>query len=433
MEVRNRIKTVLTIAVVMIALLASASSAVEVVGELGILDLTANGGINPNTGVAWAAGDTYRLAFHTDGKINATSNDPGVYDAFATAQAQQNAALAASSGWTAMLWVNTDGTQEQGVGPISSPLDRSGTGDLTGGAGIGGAGVPVYAMDGTTSIARNNADIYNGWSNPFDGDTTLRLASGSTNNNSDGDPVTASQSVHYSPFLDQYGLGDTADVHGVDVWTGGFGSHVNAAGDTPSEVRTSHGNANANNSGRVWNRFQRDNVDSKSLYVLSEVLTVVDANVDPNLPDVEVGGDWIAWSGEPVTINATVIDNDIQGRTLEYAWTDDAPAGYTVEVVDGVTDPEDATITITKDGDTDDAAVVTITLAVTLDGAGTTEGSFTIDVYDDSCAAAVAVSTETVFDLSDFNRDCITDFEDFALMAADWLEDYSLTAPSVSL
>ena len=31
--------------------------------QLGILDLTANGGTNPSTGAAWKDGDTYRLVF----------------------------------------------------------------------------------------------------------------------------------------------------------------------------------------------------------------------------------------------------------------------------------------------------------------------------------------------------------------------------------
>ena len=253
--------------VALAAVSASASIAGALSGELGVLDVWANGGINPNTGAVWAVGDQYRLAFHTDGTINATSNDPGVYDAFATSEA---AAAGLGGTWTAMLYVNTDITQDQGVGPISSPLVRSGTDDLT-----AGAGVAVYAMDGTTAIATNNADIYNGWSNPFDGDSTLRLASGSTNFNSDGDLVVASQGVYYAPFLDQFGLGDSANIHGADVWTGGFGSHVNAAGDTANEVRTSIGSSNANNAGRTWNRFQRDNVDSKSVYALSGPLTIV--------------------------------------------------------------------------------------------------------------------------------------------------------------
>ena len=112
-----------------------------------------------------------------------------------------------------------------------------------------------------TCIARNNADIYNNWSNPFDADTTLRLASGSTNKDSDGNDVVASQNVNYSPFLDQYGLGDSANIHGKNVWTGGFGSAVNPLGNSPdpdARVRASYGSSNANTGGRTWNRFQGD-------------------------------------------------------------------------------------------------------------------------------------------------------------------------------
>ena len=51
-------------------------------GELGILDVTANGGINPATGKAWKAGDRYRLVFVTAANTRAASADLGTYDAF---------------------------------------------------------------------------------------------------------------------------------------------------------------------------------------------------------------------------------------------------------------------------------------------------------------------------------------------------------------
>jgi len=240
----------------------------QLASQYGILDLTANGGINPNTGIAWEAGDQYRLAFHTSGKIDATSNDPAEYDDFATSQAQENPALATSTGWTAMLYVNMDATVAQGTSPVSNPLERSGTMDQSGGAAQGGAGVPVYAMDGTTAIARNNADIYDSWSNPFESGFATPDPTGNGTN------AQRLSGIFYSPFLDQFGSGDTGVIHGPDVWTGGFGSQVNPAGDTTDEVRTSHGNTNANNTDRTWNRFNRNNVDSKSVYALSELLTV---------------------------------------------------------------------------------------------------------------------------------------------------------------
>ena len=265
-------KTAKTIITAAASLVACGASNAALVSQFGILDLNANGGINPNTGAAWADGDQYRLAFYTNNGTPATSNDPAYYDSFATAQAQQNAALASSSGWTAHLYVSTDGSTTQALSPISSPRDRAGTMDISGGAAIGGAGVPVYAMDGTTAIARNNADIYNNWSNPFASDTTVRLTTAQT----------GGQAVHYSPFLNQFGEGDTGVIHGTDSWTGGNSGAVNPAGNTTDDVRTSHGNSNANSGGRGWNRFRRDNVDSKSVYAISPVLTGTDGVPEPS-------------------------------------------------------------------------------------------------------------------------------------------------------
>jgi hypothetical protein len=269
-------KNTTTISLAVLGMLALPASAV--VSQLGILDLMANGGINPNTGNSWQVGDQYRLAFHTDGTIPGTANDPAFYDGFATTQANLstlgNGAIQSLSGWTALVWVNTDPSVAQGDA-LSDPTVRAGINDLTGGAGVGGAGVPVYAMDGATAIARNNADIDNSWSNPFDGDATIRLASGTTNNNSSGDPVTASQNVYYSPFLDQFALGDTANIHGADIMTGGiFDSHVNAAGDTIDDTTFSRGASNANSAGRVWNRFTDATTEERSVYAISPLLTV---------------------------------------------------------------------------------------------------------------------------------------------------------------
>jgi hypothetical protein len=155
--------------------------------------------------------------------------------------------------------------------------DNTGTADFTGGAGIGGAGVPVFAMNGTTAIARNNNDIWNNWSNPFDSDAVIRLASGSTNQNSAGADVTVTtgQNVHYSPYLDQFGLGDSANVHGVEVWTGSQANGSALAGqEVGHDPNTNWGSSNANSPGRVWNRGNA-NGGPRSFYAISPLLTVV--------------------------------------------------------------------------------------------------------------------------------------------------------------
>ena len=265
----NTVKTLLAASASLVA--CSASNA-ALISQYGILDLNANGGINPNTGVAWAAGDQYRLAFHSAETRDASSTDPAVYNGWVTAQAQLNPALAGSS-WTAMISTVTTNVQ---ANTNTIPAD---------------GGLPVYAMDGSSAIARSNADIWDSWSNPFatdptglSGNETLRLVSGSINNDSSGTPVEASQNVYYSPFLDQYGLGDSATVHGVNVWTGtdpsGTTHPTQPAGSTDgipegATGTTQWGSSNANNAGRVWRRGNTDNTTGNlHLYAISEPLTV---------------------------------------------------------------------------------------------------------------------------------------------------------------
>ncbi|MCF7956333.1 MAG: hypothetical protein K9M75_11060 [Phycisphaerae bacterium] len=156
----------------------------------------------------------------------------------------------------------------------------------------------------------------------------------------------------------------------------------------------------------------------------------VNAFADPNLPDVDLGDDWITWSGRSVTLAPEVVNNDTQvpQRTLNYAWTAD-PADGVVFTPDANVEAPD--VTITKAAGTGDATVVKLMLSVTIDGVeGVVEEDINIDVYDDSCAAAVAIGTAAIFNPADFNQDCITDIQDLAAIAAEWLNNYSLTAPT---
>lgn len=50
--------------------------------EIGLLDLAANGGINPATGSPWQAGDQYRFVFVSSATRDATSTNIADYNAF---------------------------------------------------------------------------------------------------------------------------------------------------------------------------------------------------------------------------------------------------------------------------------------------------------------------------------------------------------------
>ena len=69
---QNKVKTVLTLAAVALAVCAGPTLAVVPVPT----------GINPATGVAWANGDIYRLAFFTSASTDALSADIATYNAW---------------------------------------------------------------------------------------------------------------------------------------------------------------------------------------------------------------------------------------------------------------------------------------------------------------------------------------------------------------
>ena len=119
--------------------------------QLGVLSLAANGGINPNTGVAWKVGDKYRIAFHTNGTTTTTSNDPEYYNDFVTTEAWTVPALQGAY-WRAMITVNLDPTTTQALSPKREVKANTGTGDLTGGFAQGGAGEPVYVEIGRAHV-----------------------------------------------------------------------------------------------------------------------------------------------------------------------------------------------------------------------------------------------------------------------------------------
>ena len=140
---------------------------------------------------------------------------------------------------------------------------------------------------------------------------------------------------------------------------------------------------------------------------------------------VYAGDNMITVSGLVVPLAPSFIDGYIP---TSYAWTTNAPAGFTVEW-DPSNIVEAPTVTITKDvlagGDGKTEVKVTLTAD---DGTGPETDTMIIEVYDDSCLATKATGTAEL-DPTDLDENCITGLADFAVMAADWLVDYELTEP----
>jgi hypothetical protein len=202
-----------------------------------------------------------------------------------------------------MVTVNLDPTTTQALSPKREVKVNTGTGDLTGGSAQGGAGEPVYVVNGTTCIARNNGDIWDTWSNPFENSLGVPNALGTGSN------TTRFTGGFYSPYLNQNGAQTVTPnaVHGKDVATGcdSAGNHVNALGDTTDNTTIIRGSSNANNTGRVWTRFTDTTATSRSLYVISVPLTIVDTNetIDPTLisfVDDRAGADFTFGTGSLV-------------------------------------------------------------------------------------------------------------------------------------
>jgi hypothetical protein len=370
MTTQNRVKTVLTLVAVAMAVFAGSAQALEC--QLGLLDLTkdygAGAGNNPATGNPWAPGDPYHLIYVTSTLRDATSSDIAVYNAFVQADADA-----------------------EGIGGVTwYVLGSTATVNAKDNAVITG---PVFGIYDSKYVAVDATDL---WDYIFPAASLILQLDGEGKNAHTG-TTTGGLSHPSRP------LGNAGNVE--FEWT----AWQNWAG--------------ANKNGPA--------TDLREMVALSEPLVIVSG--DPNLPDVDAGPDMISWSGAMVALDPNVVNNDTnepQG-TLTYAWTAE-PNGIgdpNLDVAITGADTENASVTITKTA-TGDVTVVTMTLAVTLEGKEPVTDSMTIDVYDDSCLAAIALGMEA-FDITDLDQDCITNFTDFALMAATWLDDYALTGPVV--
>ncbi len=128
-------------------MVATISASAALTAQLGVLDLTANSGINPATGLAWQAGDTYRLVFVSSTETIADADGFTYYDNYV-----QN--LANNSSITELASVSWQAIVSSGT---TSARDHTGTNSLT-----DGSTTSVWLMNGT-EITGNDYNHF--WSN----------------------------------------------------------------------------------------------------------------------------------------------------------------------------------------------------------------------------------------------------------------------------
>jgi hypothetical protein len=369
----------LTLAVVVMAVFAGASQAVPLKGELGILTPETLAGNNPATGSPWAVGDQYRFAFHTSATITAESPDIATYNTWV--QGLANASTAYDIG-------ADDGVTWKAIGSTAAVDAR----DNTSTNPTVETGCAIFLLDGSTLVANNYADLWDGSIQNIINITELGTEWAYwpwTGTLTDGTAGTGGSAGNPLGSTGQVGQGD-ASVTTDWIW-------------------------------RVWTQDPPENL--MPMYALSNPLVIVVD--DPNLPSVDAGVDMITWSGREVQLDPNIVEKDGSDWTnLTYAWSADPDDGVEFSDPDALA----PTVTITKD--TANPSIVTLTLAV--NNAGRIEPPvtdiMTIDVYDNACLAAKAVGLLEL-DPTDIDGNCITALEDFALMALTWLDDYSLTEP----
>ena len=149
MITQNQIKNVLLFAAVVMAILAGAAQASPLAGELGILTPETLAGNNPATGAPWAVGDQYRLAFHTSATTAATSPDIDSYNTWVQGLANASPLnIGANFGATWKVIGSTAAVDARDNTSTNPTVD--------------GSGHAIFLLDGTTLVANNYADLWDG-------------------------------------------------------------------------------------------------------------------------------------------------------------------------------------------------------------------------------------------------------------------------------
>ncbi len=143
--------------------------------------------------------------------------------------------------------------------------------------------------------------------------------------------------------------------------------------------------------------------------------------VSDNLaPTVDAGANVVTWLQEGSrtgTLDATVAD-DGGAASCTVKWTVASEPNEGMAVIKAAP-AEDTSVTLSAAG----RYVLKVEVS---DGEYTSSDTVTIDVYNDSCAAAQAVPGYEPL-VGDLNGDCRVDDLDLALLQENWLKDNSLT------
>ena len=282
-NMRQSMKWVMIFAV--LGLLSGTASHAAPKCQLGILDLTANGGINPATNAAWKIGDHYRFAFVTRATTRATSADIATYNAFVTSVAYSST-------------LNLGGATWKVIGSTATVDARDNTSTHP---GVNGTGEAVFMVNGTTMIAKNHADLWDG-------------------------------SIHHKLDLDEKGA-----LFAGSLFTGSSADGTKDGGNVLGSA-TNLTIGTTTSTGPNWMRvFGAAATSSLPVYALSDPLTIVDS-ADTTPPTLVSFAD--NKRGGPVQSNDTVTYTVTFSKKMNAATvnpTDFENASATTMIVNSVT------------------------------------------------------------------------------------------------
>ncbi len=132
-----------------LSLIAATPALAALTGQLGILDLTANGGINPGTGEAWKYGDQYRLVFISSVAVDPNDSAMNSIDAW-NAAVQTIANNATGQNLSSVTWNIVGSTL------AVDARDNTSTNPTV------DVGHPIFAMNGSSAIANNFTELWDG-------------------------------------------------------------------------------------------------------------------------------------------------------------------------------------------------------------------------------------------------------------------------------
>jgi hypothetical protein len=219
--------------------------------QLGILDLTANGGINPATNAAWAIGNKYRFAFVTRATTQATSTSIATYNAFVTGVAYSST-------------LNLGGATWKVIGSTATLDARDNTSTNP---SVNGTGEAIFLVNGTTRIANNYADLWD-------------------------------SAINHTLDLDEMGV-----LFATNPFTGSFANGTKDTGNVLGNI-TNLTYGSTTDTSAYWMRIYNDAPTSlHPVYALSDPLTIVDS-ADTTPPTLVSFVD--NKSGGPVEANTSV-------------------------------------------------------------------------------------------------------------------------------